>query len=264
MASKGKGNKKSTTRAQQQQQAAARRRPVTAAATGRAAVPAPSVSLPQELGIPTPVKVRHYVDISAVRIQDWLGRTPDLKFRRGGSVLLSESTERESWEACLPAGAQWNPEAGEVDGVVSLVLDDGTEGDPHEQAHDVARQIVQRMRAAMPHCPIQAIAGQAESYAAAYPAMVVARRDGDLLIDSPPAPPELFLAKPCDQCRSAVSTVPQVTVTSREKPVDLCDECTGRLQAAGRHGGPPSAGPAPRAPPQAGTRGGGHGGGGLL
>ena len=37
--------------------------------------------------------------------KDWLGRTPDLKFRRGGSVLLSEATERRFWDARLPAGA---------------------------------------------------------------------------------------------------------------------------------------------------------------
>ena len=279
MSGKGKGkNKKSgqVSRAQQQQQAAARRglatpgssaggtradrqvgEQLTPVTESRDAGSRPASTMASQVTpspgpvAPVPVKVRHYVDVSAIRIQDWLGRTPDLKFRRGGSVLLSQATERRSWDGQLPAGALWNDEAGEVDGVVPLVLDDtagvldDTAGDLGDQAKDVARQVVERMRAAMPHCQIQAIAGQGESYAAAYPAMDVARRDGVLLIDSPPAPPELFLAKPCDQCRAAAATPPHVTVKTGEKPVDLCDECAARLDAAGRTAGRPSEAPRP-------------------
>ena len=272
MSGKGKGKGKKggqVSRAQQQQQAAARRglaapggsqggvragrqageqlAPVT---ESRDASPHPvgtvasPVTPPLGPVAPVPVKVRHYVDVSAIRIQDWLGRTPDLKFRRGGSVLLSQATERRSWDGQLPAGALWNDEAGEVDGVVPLVLDD-TAGDLDDQARDVARQVAGRVRAAMPHCQVQAIAGRGESYAAAYPAMDVARRDGVLLIDSPPAPPELFLAKPCDQCRAAAATRPHVTVKTGEKPVDLCEECAARLDAAGRTAGRPSQAPRP-------------------
>jgi hypothetical protein len=267
---KGKGKKGGQpSRAQQQQQAAARRslaapggqgsirisretgQQATALAKGSPAItpaglPAAQVIPPPETVPPTPAKVWYYVDVSAIRIQDWLGRTPDLKFRRGGSVLLSEATERKTWEVRLPGGARWNDEAGEVDGVVSVVLDDGTADDsPDVTAEAVARQVVERMRAAMPHCQVQAIAGRGESYAAAYPAMAVARRDGVLLIDSPPAPPELFLAKPCDQCRSAAATKPHMTVTSGEPAVDLCAECAGRLDAAGRTAGRPSQAPRP-------------------
>jgi hypothetical protein len=269
----GKGkNKKGAqlSRAQQQQQAAARRglahsggsqsgsktirtagdglAPPTASgdAAGQPAVrPAPQAASSPGPTSPVPVKVGHYVDVSVIRIQDWLGRTPDLKFRRGASVLLSEATERESWDARLPDGAAWNSAAGEVDGVVPLVLDDGTDGDPDDRAADVARQVVERMRAVMPHCQIQAVAGRGASYATAYPTMAAARRDGDLLIDCPAAPPELFLAKPCDQCRSAAATRSHVTVTSGEQPVDVCDECAARLDAAGRTAGRPAQSPRP-------------------
>lgn len=283
MSGKGKGKKGGQpSRAQQQQQAAARRglgasggtqgsiRRIsgetgqqaapptkslsagtpeiarTGAASGPADLSAPQVISPPGAFPPTPARVLYYVDISAIRIQDWLGRTPDLKFRRGGSVLLSEATERKTWEARLPDGARWNDEAGEVDGVVSLVFDDCTADDsPDVTAKAVARRVVERLRAAMPHCQVQAIAGQGESYTAAYPAMAVARRDGALLIDSPPAPPELFLAKPCDQCRSAAATKPNLTVKSGEPAVDLCAECAARLDAAGRTAGRPSQAPRP-------------------
>jgi hypothetical protein len=268
VAGKGKGagkNKKGgqASRAQQQNQAAARRRPAAPAGsasdarvarepatTGAEKQPvAPSASL-------APPPVRRYVDISAIRIQDWLGRTPDLKFRRGGSVLLSEATARKAWEGRLPSGARWNDEAGEVDGVISLILDPPDGGtaateltgatDPVDgSALAVASHVAQRMREVMQHCHIQAIAGCGESYAGAYPAMAKARRDGDLLIDSPSAPPELILAKPCDECRSAAATRSGVTVTSGEKPADLCHECDARLDAAGRTAGRPSQAPLP-------------------
>jgi hypothetical protein len=292
MSGKGDGKKKSKkggqpSRAQQQQQQAAARRSLTApgstpggartggkvedhplppmtaaAAAGQLAAtdPRPPAGLPAPQVIPesgpfqpAPPEVVHYVDVAAVRIQDWLGRTPDLKFRRGGSVLLSESTTREAWDGNLPAGARWNDEAGEVDGVISLIIDPPQDGQPPhdgqdgtaEASREVARNVVRRMRAAMPHCQIQAVAGQGDSYAVAYPAMARARQDGALLVDSPPAPPELFLAKPCDQCRSAAATVGNVRVVQGEEPVDLCGECDARLEAAGRTAGRPSQAPRP-------------------
>jgi len=142
MGGKGDGKKKSKkggqqSRAQQQQQAAARRSftapgsprtsgkvedralpPMTAALAGQAARPVagphPPTGLPAPQVIPesgpfqaAAPKVVHYVDVAVVRIQDWLGRTPDLKFRRGGSVLLSESTSREAWDGKLPQGVRW-------------------------------------------------------------------------------------------------------------------------------------------------------------
>ena len=71
-----------------------------------------------------------YLDISAVRIQEWLARTPDLKFRRGASIMLSEETAREAWPpARLPAGTRWNTEAGDLDGVISLVAEEPADKD---------------------------------------------------------------------------------------------------------------------------------------
>jgi hypothetical protein len=168
-----------------------------------------------------------------VRIQDWLTRTPDLKFRRGASVLLAEATARDAW-GDLPRGMRWNEEAGELDGVVTLVMDDSVpEADAAQFLEAAARTVAARMRAEMPYCPVQAVAGSGDSYAAAYETMEQARRDGSLLIDSPPPPQELVLAKPCDQCRAASAVQPKVKIIAGEREQDLCLDCHARFEAAG-------------------------------
>jgi hypothetical protein len=65
--------------------------------------------------------------------------------------------------------------------------------------------------------------------------MEQARRDGRYLADSPPAPPEVIVAKPCDQCRSAAAVRPGITIVAREprKEQDLCLDCHARFEAAG-------------------------------
>jgi hypothetical protein len=183
-----------------------------------------------------PATAQAYLDVSAVRIQEWLARTPDLKFRRGASVLLTEATGREAWEehGVLPAGVGWNDEAGDVDGVVSLVMDErASDAGLIEEA---ARLVAGRLRAKMPYCLIQAVAGTGSSYVEAYKGMAEARREGRYLVDSPAAQPEVVVAKPCDQCRSAAATEPGGWKTDAG-PRDLCGDCDARLNAAGRTGG---------------------------
>jgi hypothetical protein len=181
----------------------------------------------------TPAR-RRYLDVSAVRIQDWLGRTPDLRLRRGASILLSEATGRERWEGCEPVGTEWNVEAGDLDGVVSLVADEAdaqSDDAALERLASAAREVVRALRAQLPHCPIQAVTSTGASYADAYEEMERARRDGDLLVDAPPAPPEAVLAKPCDACRQAPVQHRRVWIVDDAR--DLCAECFARLGAAG-------------------------------
>lgn len=171
---------------------------------------------------------RWFVDISAVRIQEWLARTPDLKFRRGASILLRETTARGEREKRLPAGAGWNDEAGSVDGVVSLVMAD----DAQDRAA-AAREVAGDMRRRMPSLYIQAVEGRGRTYVEAYEGMARARRDGDLLIDLPPAPAEVMVAKPCDQCRSATAVHEKIVIIEGEPTRDLCEDCRQRFDAAG-------------------------------
>jgi hypothetical protein len=220
MSKKKKGGK--ATKAQQQQQAAAKRH-IAASAVRQGAGEQAS-----ESGAPLPRRreARRYLDVSAVRIQEWLARTPDLKFRRGASALLTEATSRKAWEASPLDGMCWNGEAGEVAGVVTLHVSDIADVDQDAACANAARAVAARMRELMPHCHIQAVTGTGETYADAYPRMALARRDGEFLLDSPPAPAEVIVAKPCDQCRSAAAT-------EKTENQDLCKDCQHRLDKAG-------------------------------
>lgn len=220
-----------TSRAQQQE-AAARRRSV-GSGIGRDRTATTAQPRPEEAAQPAAPRgqVWRYLDVSAVRIQDWLTRTPDLKFRRGASVLLTEATARDEW-AELPPGVRWNTEAGELDGVVPLVVED-TVADAERCAAQAARLVARRMQAVMPYCPVQAVTGTGDSYATAFEEMERGRRDGRLLVDAPPVPPEVILAKPCDQCRSAAAVRDGVRVIASEPAKSLCPECHARFEAAG-------------------------------
>src|SRR5262249_44803202 len=156
---------------------------------------------------------------------------PDLKFRRGASVLLAEATARDEW-AELPPGVRWNDEAGELDGVVSLVVDD-TVTDPERCAAEAARGVARRLQAGMPDGPVRAATGTGDGYAAAFEEMERARRDGRLLVDVPPAPPEVILAKPCDQCLSAAAVRDGIKIIATERAKSLCPDCHARFEAAG-------------------------------
>ncbi len=237
----GRKGKAAPTR-QQQQEAAARRR---AGGGQPAASRASAVQAPAQATRPRPSPQpavreqadRHYLDVSVVRIQDWLGRTPALKFRRGGSVLLSQWTGRDAWpDDALPARTRWNAEAGDLDGVVSLVLCDGV---PEHEAGAVlsaaARQVASVLRDKLPFCPVQAVAGSGDCYAVAFGELERARSDGAFLVDSPAPAAELILAKPCDQCRAAPAEHEKVlaAVADDGKPPDLCADCLLRVEPAG-------------------------------
>ncbi len=234
--------KKQAPSRQQQQEAAARRRaPAPAAVTrraqesGEAGSRTGTATVTGQETAASSGEVRHYLDVSAVRIQEWLARTPDLRLRRGASVLLSEATGRDAWpDKSLPPGMNWNDQAGDLDGVVSLVVADTVaEADIGGCLAAAAREIAAELRRAMPQCPVQAVTGKGDSYAAAYQEIDRARRDGDLLVDAPPAPAEVILAKPCDDCRSAPATRGGIEIAGRDSPAGLCEDCLARSEAAG-------------------------------
>lgn len=247
MAKASKKGKGQADRQRQQQAAAARRSGSTTSGRDRQqAQPARAEQATPAAPAPQPPVLSAecwYLDVSAVRIQEWLARTPDLKFRRGASILLSEATAPDDWKGPLPPGTQWNPEAGSVDGVVSLILTDDTaadvtedrEKDPAQAARQAAGQVIARLRERMPSLHLQAVAGHGASYADAYEEMKRLRRDGTVLIDSPPAPQELVLAKPCDQCRATAA----VRHENGNTGADLCRDCGQRRLRAGGARRPP-------------------------
>lgn len=238
-----KKQRKGASRLQQQAQAQAKR---TSAASARGSSSPPASPAPPT---PKPSISRHepssraateenappaqaiYLDVAAVRIQEWLARTPALKFRRGASVLLSETTAADFWASRLPDGVTWNPEAGEVSGVVSLRVAAAPEADIATVAKPAAVEVVRELRKRLPQCALQAVAARSGSYSDAYRDLSRARRAGDLLVDSPAPPDEALLAKPCDMCRSAAAINAEVAVV--DDRLDLCTECTSRRDAGG-------------------------------
>src|SRR5579859_522673 len=98
--------------------------------------------------------------------------------------MLSLATGRAAWpDEKLPAGTRWNDQAGDLDGVVSLVID----GDVPEPAvagtlETAARQVAAVLRAELPYCHIQAVAGSSDSYATAFGQLEQARSDGAFLV----------------------------------------------------------------------------------
>ncbi len=233
----GKKGKPAQTRQQQQDAAARRRIGGGPSAASRAAAPEAQAAPSSPAAATQESAVRYYLDVSVVRIQEWLGRTPGLKFRRGGSALLSLATGQAAWpDDALPAGTRWNTEAGDLDGVVCLVIDDEVpEPEVTGTLDAAARQVAGVLRHKLPFCHIQAVSGSGDCYATAFAQLAQARRGGVFLVDSPAPAAELVLAKPCDQCRAAPAEHEKVqeAVTGSEQPPDLCADCWCRVQAAG-------------------------------
>ena len=171
-----------------------------------------------------------YLDIAAVRIQEWLGRTAPLRLRRGASALLRQTTAPEVWSGLLdPAEVTWNAEAGHVDGVVTLRLAPGI-SDPDEVLGRTARQVAGHLRDRMPALAVRAVAAHRSSYLAAHRAIEVAIRDGDVLVDLPPAAHEAVASKSCDWCHAGAAVTP---VTHIDEYDEVCDDCLHRHEAAG-------------------------------
>ena len=68
-----------------------------------------------------------YLDIGAVRVQSYLGRWPSLAGRRAGSALLQQhlSADSPGLQHQLQGRARKNTDAGTVDSVLSVTVEDG-------------------------------------------------------------------------------------------------------------------------------------------
>ena len=208
-----------------------RTRPAVQARHGARPVTPPVEPAPTTVPSPTspPTRERHFVDVSVVRVQTYLSRTSDLRGIRGASAQVSEATDHQSWSSKLPAGAMINAEAGNIDGVVSIEIVD-TEVDVSQSAARIAIAVARQLRAALPAAYLTAVAASGSNYVAAYRTMKKRREDGDLLVDWPPPPPELVLAKPCDRCRSwaAVQRIQDLSHNAVDEDDQGCQDCVTR------------------------------------
>lgn len=188
-----------------------------------------------------------YVDVAAVRIQTWLGRTARLRLRRGASYRLTELTSQKAIADLFqrlapgqepPSGLGWNPEAGEVSGVVALRFPaaDMNEDEVRRNAGWAARIVTRHLRARLPACPVVATWGLGPSYVEGYLDMQRRAADGDLLVDNAGAPEETVLARPCGCCRRAAAVWLDVEVIAGPDgwSADFCRDCAERLIGAGR------------------------------
>jgi hypothetical protein len=176
-----------------------------------------------------------YLDVAAVRIQQWLARTPDLKGWRGASAALSQATARDRWDGALPEGMEWNPDAGDLDGVVCLRSVAGLGREQAERCAGVARGVVVgRLRAQLPAVMLQAATAWAGSYAEAYLEFERQRDRGELPVVFVPSPAQVVVAKPCDACRTDPATPQSIdSPDGGGRSWQLCADCVVRYEAAG-------------------------------
>lgn len=180
----------------------------------------------------TPPGLRTFVDVSVVRVQGYLARTGDLRGFRGASRLVSSATSHEHWEQRLPPNTKINPEAGDIDGVLSIEVT----ADPDETdtcTTQLAIELVSELRALLPAAYLTAVRGDGTDYVHAYQQMKTRRSTGDLLRDSPPPANEVVLAKPCDRCLAWPAT-DRIATHSDNATVDAdkqgCVDCLQRYR----------------------------------
>ncbi|GAB3275267.1 hypothetical protein GCM10027589_00270 [Actinocorallia lasiicapitis] len=150
-----------------------------------------------------------YVDVGVVRIQSYIARTPDLRLRRGASWLLKNETSRTALASWLPDGVTIHEEAGDVDGVVHLMV-------PEHHEAEIATRLLLHLRTRLPGADLQAMWASAASYPDARPKMIDR-------IDAFPPLPDFPPATTCEACRV------DVRVYERR-----CADCQARELAGGR------------------------------
>lgn len=135
-----------------------------------------------------------YLEISALRIQRYLSRWPTLAGRRGASAMLAEALVPAAVVDVLGDQADPNPEAGEVDGHLSLLVREGV--DPEA----LARTLLDELGDRLPAAELSAVWGDGETYVDAYADALGPKRAGGDSLVTVPAVAEFPLARLCDRC----------------------------------------------------------------
>ena len=158
--------------------------------------------------------MRHYVDIGVVRIQRYLSRTPTLRGRRNASSALVTAMTVD--DSLLAGRAGINPEAGRVDGVLSLAMDQ------HQPA--LVGQLLAHLRKALPGAEFEVACGDGEDYLRAYAEQIKPKRErGQVRVDLP-AGAEFPLAALCGICR-VDPAVGRVDLGPDDGERDACADC---------------------------------------
>ncbi|MGW2410128.1 Cas10/Cmr2 second palm domain-containing protein [Streptomyces sp. NPDC001739] len=166
-----------------------------------------------------------YVDFGAVRIQQYLTRTPGLRGRRAASNSLAQTTADTAVKHVVGDLAEINQEAGKADGVISLRFPTGA-SEAHERPVRRLQDLVfAHLRRALPGAEFISVWGEGESYLAVYAHVLQPKvRRGEVQHDLPPTA-EFPLAVPCRMCHTdpAVGNEPVP-----DGSLALCLDCSMR------------------------------------
>ncbi len=166
-----------------------------------------------------------YLDITMVRIQEYLDRSTKLWERRHASHAIVEATDEDAICAGL-TGLEPHHEAGEADGKLHFTVADGT---PPAQILD---ELYSRLRRALPEAQFEGWWQRADSYVRATDAARASRANGSPpnehagWMSSLPAVCELPIAKRCEACATAGAVNARPDPDGR--PRWLCVDCLTR------------------------------------
>ncbi|WP_217130051.1 hypothetical protein [Streptomyces sp. AC558_RSS880] len=166
-----------------------------------------------------------FVDFGAVRIQSYLSRTPELRGRRAASDALARATSPEAVGRRIGTLAKINEDAGDADGVVSLVFAPAEGEDPEVRVRQLQDRVFAHLRKALPGAEFQSAWGTGASYLSAYAREIKPRFDaGEVRYDLPPTA-EFPLARPCELCHTDPA-IGEEPITGETKL--LCPDCSMR------------------------------------
>ncbi|MFJ4010346.1 Cas10/Cmr2 second palm domain-containing protein [Streptomyces sp. NPDC090026] len=169
-----------------------------------------------------------YVDFGAVRIQQYLTRTPGLRGHRAASNSLARATADASIEGLLGGLAEVNPEAGKADGVVSVRFPAAGTADRSEREQRVRQVqdgVFAHLRKALPGAEFASVWGEGESYLAVHAQVLQPKlRTGRVRHDLPPVA-EFPLAVPCRMCHTDPAAGSEPVPEGR---LALCLDCSMR------------------------------------
>jgi len=175
-----------------------------------------------------------YLDVAAMRIQTWLGRSATLRGRRGASRMLADRTRQDAikkWLASRPDldGVVWNDEGGDVDGVVTLRVADTLE----RRVPEIARAVLEHLRLGLPRVELNGVWAHGPSYVDAYQAMDgIIEAGEELLVDLAPSR-GVPLARVCGDCGLDGVVREDYPIAGDDK-TDVCADCEARYEGAGR------------------------------
>jgi hypothetical protein len=167
-----------------------------------------------------------YVDVSVQHIQSYLVRAQHLKGRRGASTMITRATCEDAVTQCLAVlPAEPHHEAGAVDGVISVRLDDA------EFTTAVTDRLVDHLRSALPAAFIVSTHRDGANYADA----VAGDTDERRLARHLPVCAEWPAAKRCDWCNIwPASSEINEGAGGDARAREVCRDCVRRDEAAGR------------------------------